>query len=119
MQGGIKMDFEKILEQAKKTVKKAVKVTVKASNDVIDYGKSKIRISTLNDKIEENYKVIGESVFNKNVYDIDCDTEKLENLCKEIVEMKEEIALLTASLKKSEESDEEVVEEEVNEEDFE
>ena len=94
------MDFEKMFNKARKTVKKAVKATVKTSSEVIDYGKCKLKISSLKDQIEENYQKIGESIFNKNVYDVEFDADALEKLCNEIVEWKAEIETLSEALKK-------------------
>lgn len=95
------MDIEGVFKKVKKTVKKAVKATVQTSTEVIDYGKCKIKISSLKDKIEENFTKIGECVFNKNIYDADVDTDELEKLCNEIVEWKSEIESLSETIKKS------------------
>ena len=94
------MDFEKILNDTKKVVKKAVQTTIKVSSDAIDYSKCKIKISSLNAKIDDNYSKIGEAVYNQSVsYDVN-NAEEIEKLCEEITSWKEEIEILNNMIKK-------------------
>ena len=94
------MDFEALFNDTKKIVKKAVKTTIKVSSDAIDYGKCKIKISSLSAKIEDNYSKIGEAVYNQSVsYDSACG-EEIEKLCEEITLWKEEIEALNNMIKK-------------------
>ena len=94
------MDFETIFNDVKKTVKKAVKKTIKVSSDAIDYSKCKIKISSLNSKIDDNYSKIGEAVYNQSVSYDSQNTELVEKLCEEISNWKEEIETLNELLKK-------------------
>jgi predicted nucleic acid-binding Zn-ribbon protein len=94
------MDFEKILNDTKKAVKKAVQTTIKVSSDAIDYSKCKLKISSLNAKIDDNYSKIGNFVYSQSLsYDAN-NAEEIEKLCEEITSWKEEIEVLNNLIKK-------------------
>ena len=99
------MELEKLLKKLKRSARKFVKKTVEVSNDAIDFGKCKIKISSLNGKIEDNYYKIGEAVYMQSLSEDEADSTQIEAWCDEITTWNEEIDDLKQMIKKDSENE--------------
>ena len=88
--------FDEILDKAKV----AFDVAVKATEDVVDTGKQKFNIATLENKITKDYKALGEAFYSfKKTGEID--DELIDELITSIDEKKEKIEELKEIIRKS------------------
>ncbi len=88
--------FDEILDKAKV----ALDVAVKATEDVVDKGKQKFDIASLENKIAKDYKSIGEAFYNfKKTGEID--DEAIEELIASIDEKKAKIEELKEEMRKA------------------
>ena len=88
--------FDEILDKAKV----AFDVAVKATEDVVDTGKQKFNIASLESKITKDYKALGEAFYNfKKTGEID--DEEIDNLVASIDEKKAKIEELKEEIRKS------------------
>jgi len=81
-----------IFSKVKKTLGKTAKKAAKVSGDAVDYTKLKIKLSGINDELDELYAKIGKIVYERDEsQNTDVIFEAIEELRKEKEELKEKL----------------------------
>ena len=89
-----------LLDSFKKTVTKTVKDAAKASGELVDQTKLKLKIIDIKDEIESRYEKIGELYYDVVEHELDCG-EKLDEIVDEIRALKSELEEIEAEVKKN------------------
>lgn len=91
-----------VWKNVKKTVTKTAKDAAKASGELVEQTKLKLKAVDLKDEIESRYTKIGELYYGVAEYDLD-DGEKISALTDEIRELKEALEEVEAEIKRNKE----------------
>ena len=83
--------FDDLLDKARD----AFDVAVKATEDVVDTGKQKFNIASLESKLSKDYKALGE-LYYKQLKGEEADASQMESLIAEIDDKKQKIKEMTA-----------------------
>lgn len=83
--------FDDLLDKARD----AFDVAVKATEDVVDTGKQKFNIASLESKLSKDYKALGE-LYYKQQKGEEADVSQIESLIAEIDDKKQKIKEMTA-----------------------
>lgn len=83
--------FDDLLDKARD----AFDVAVKATEDVVDTGKQKFNIASLESKLSKDYKALGE-LYYKQQKGEEADASQMESLIAEIDDKKQKIKEMTA-----------------------
>ncbi len=82
--------MDRIISEIKNTADKVVK----KSGELVEMSKTKLNILNTKSSIDQNFKVLGELVYNSQKEDSDITSEKLEEVIKEIDALYEKLAQL-------------------------
>ncbi len=89
-----------LLESLKKAVTQTAKDAAKASGDLVEQTKLKLKAIEIKDEIEGRYEKIGELYYAVVEHELDCG-EKIEELVDEIRALKSDLELVEAEIKKN------------------
>lgn len=89
-----------IFESVKKTLTKTAKGAAKASGELVEQTKLKLKVIDIKDEINTRYTKIGELYYNVAEYELDCG-DSISDLVDEIRALKEELAEVEEEIKKN------------------